>query len=261
LLEWVLVLLSRQAPADLKTITAQDIITDAESGQKVERSFIMSAPDALTLPTWQDIDILLALLKLTMQRTGFQERLLRFSLYEVLKSLRLSDSGHYCRRVSESLDRWSGLWIKFVNSWRRHGKWHSEAFSIIDRVKLNSGRDYDPDVQQVIYWDDVVLESIAAKHTKSFDWNLYLSLDPTAKRLYRFLDKRFNQHASRRRPSWTYDLVKFCHNKIGLSRNYGVNKCKEKLLPHVRELEQKGFLAESPVDERFMKLSNGRWIF
>lgn len=260
LLEWSLAILARHAPTNLKTLSARDVIPDAATGTQVERSILLSAPDTLSLPTWQDQDILLALLKLTMERTRFTERRLCFSLYEVLKSLHLSDSGPYCRRVSDSLDRWSGLWIKLINAWRRGGKWHSESFHVIDRVKLNRGRDYDPDAQQVIYWDDAVVESIMAKHTKGLDWEFYLTLAPTAKRLYRFLDKRFNQTKGRRPHPWTFDLVKFCHHKIGLSRNYGVNKCKEKLQPAINELEEKGYLAPAAASDRFVKQSKGVWL-
>ena len=41
-------------------------------------------------------------------------------------------------------------------------------------------------------WNEVLFQSFQAGYVKQLDWNLYCSLkDPVAKRLYRFLDKRF----------------------------------------------------------------------
>src|SRR3954453_20219100 len=68
----------------------------------------------------------------------------------------------------------------------------------------------------------------------------------TAKRLYRFLDKRFHH-----KPDWTFDLKELAHEHIGLSRRYeGQAHLKRKLQPAIAELEGIAFLEPLPEAER-----------
>ena len=51
----------------------------------------------------------------------------------------------------------------------------------------------------------------------------------TAKRMYRFLDKRFHH-----KPDWTFDLKEFAHEHIGLGRHYeGPAHLKRNLMPAI----------------------------
>jgi hypothetical protein len=75
-----------------------------------------------------------------------------------------------------------------------------------------------------------------------------------AKRMYRFLDKRF-YHRGR----WEFDLRTFACEHIGLSKNYSNSELKRKLLPAVLELEGRGFLTPLSEDERFRKIERGSW--
>lgn len=86
-------------------------------------------------------------------------------------------------------------------------------------------------------WNDAIVESFRNKNTKELDWDFYLSLQsPTAKRLYRFLDKRFYN-----RDRWTFDLESFCRNKIGIHRKR-VTDFKKTLRPAIEELVAVGLL-------------------
>ena len=59
----------------------------------------------------------------------------------------------------------------------------------------------------------------------------------TAKRMYRFLDKRFHH-----KPDWTFDLKELAHEHIGFGRHYeGPAHLKRNLLPAIDELEAVGF--------------------
>ena len=75
-----------------------------------------------------------------------------------------------------------------------------------------------------------------------------------AKRLYRFLDKRFHL-----RKRWHFDLKEFAWEHVGLARGYDAANLKRKLRPGIAELERKGFLQPLPEAERFRKLRAGTW--
>jgi hypothetical protein len=95
-LNWVefpLALLTKNPSAHLKTVRFQDTICDSASGELIERRVLVSAADALTLPTWQDQDVLLALMKHTRDSTGFASPVVPFTIYKILKLLNWPDNG------------------------------------------------------------------------------------------------------------------------------------------------------------------------
>jgi hypothetical protein len=92
-------------------------------------------------------------------------------------------------------------------------------------------------------------------YLKRLDLDFYLSLtSATAKRVYRFLDKRF-YHG----PRWEFDLDEFAFEHVGLSRTYHTGKIKEKLTPAVEELEAKGLLEPLAPRERYPFVRRGEW--
>ena len=101
-----------------------------------------------------------------------------------------------------------------------------------------------------IIWNKVIFESFQAGYLKPLDYDLCMGLsNSTAKRMYRFLDKRFHH-----KPDWTFDLKEFAHEHIGLGRNYeGPAHLKRNLLPAIEELEAIGFLEPMADTERFPK--------
>ena len=104
-----------------------------------------------------------------------------------------------------------------------------------------------------IVWNEVIFESFQAGYLKPLDYDLCMGLsNSTAKRMYRFLDKRFHH-----KPDWTFDLKEFAHEHIGLSRHYeGPAHLKRNLMPAIAELETVGFLEPLPDNQRFTK--NGK---
>ena len=67
-----------------------------------------------------------------------------------------------------------------------------------------------------IIWNEVIFESFQAGYLKPLDYDLCMGLrNSTAKRMYRFLDKRFHH-----KPDWTFDLKELAHEHIGLGRHY-----------------------------------------
>jgi hypothetical protein len=104
-----------------------------------------------------------------------------------------------------------------------------------------------------IVWGEDIFESFQAGYLKPLDYDLCMGLrNSTAKRMYRFLDKRFHHKSD-----WTFDLKELAHEHIGLSRTYeGIAQLKRKLEPAIAELEEIGFLLPLPDSDRFPR--NGR---
>ncbi len=75
-----------------------------------------------------------------------------------------------------------------------------------------------------------------------------------AKRLYRLLDKRFY-----RADRLVLDLHDLAVHKVRLSENYNTAQIKRALLNGIRELEQLWDLRSAEPEERFRKLSAGKW--
>ena len=84
----------------------------------------------------------------------------------------------------------------------------------------------------------MIFESFQAGYLKPLDYDMCMGFsNATAKRLYRFLDKRFHH-----KTDWTFDLKELAHEHIGLNRNYeGTVQLKRKLEPAISELEERWF--------------------
>src|SRR5262249_49179563 len=105
-------------------------------------------------------------------------------------------------------------------------------------------------------WSKPLFDNFHAGYIKRLDLDFYLGLTyPTAKRIYRFLDKRFH-----RGPRWEFDLEEFAFEHVGLSRSYKkAVHVRRKLAPAIEELERKGFLEPLPEEERYVPVRRGQW--
>jgi hypothetical protein len=261
LAEFPLSLLTDRVPRNQKTLEFEDPFYDEATGRTIRRRLIITASDRFGLPTPKDDEVILGLLQLTKEANGFTERTVSFNRSELIERLHWPDTGQSFRRIAESLDRWTSVYLSYEKAWwdHEHKSWVDEKFHIIDRVSL-----YDKDRQlkqgslklSSFTWSDVIFRSFQAGYLKRLDFDFYISLDhPTAKRMYRFLDKRF--YLKRR---WDFDLKEFAWDHIGLSRSYADSgKIKEKLRPAIDELEERGFLEPMSREERYAKLSRGEW--
>lgn len=245
LVEFPLCSLADTVPSDLKTLVFEDILWDSSTKSQIPRKVTVTAGDLYGLPNWWDQDVLLALMVLTFEQNGFRDREVGFSIYELTKLLDFPDTGQTYKRVILSLDRWCATTIKFENAWRESGAWVNETFHILDNVRLTNSRDFDRDRDQVFRWNQNVVESIQAKNTKRFDWEFYRSLkNPTSKRLYRFLDKRFWH-----KRKWDFDGVSFAKNKIGIADGQETHRYKQQLKTGCKELVARGFIGEPKFEK------------
>lgn len=264
--EFPLAAVSDTIADNVKTLEFNDEIFDPSSGKTVTRTLVITAADKFGLPTALDDEVLLGLMQLSCEQ-GFSDRKVHFSRYELIKLLGWRDESKSYKRIEDSLNRWAGVTLQYRKAWwsKEEQCWVNETFHVIDQVtvfdrerierrrKMAKG---SPDkALSSFVWNDTVFQSFQAGYIKSLDFDLYKSFrSAIAKRMFRFLDKRF-YHKGR----WEFDLRTFACEKCGLSKNYSNSELKRKLLPAVRELEEQKFLAPLPENERFVQVRAGSW--
>jgi Replication initiator protein A len=259
LAEFPITLLTDRVSKDQKEAVYQDEIYDERSGRTLARRLTIQAGN-YGLTTAIDDEVILALIQLTKQKNHFTNRRVEFSRHELVQLLGWSIGGASYDRVLLSLQRWTSVYLQYENAWRdnRAKAWTTKGFHIIDSFEFNDSRLASDQLDLApshIVWNEVIFESFQAGYLKPLDYDLCTGLsNSTAKRMFRFLDKRFYH-----KPDWTFELKEFAHEHIGLSRNYeGPAHLKRKLQPAIAELERVGFLEPLPAAERFPK-SDGRW--
>src|SRR5262249_26876511 len=231
-----------------------------DRGEAITRTVTVEGTAKYGLPMPFDMDILLCLMQLTKAANDFTDPQVFFSRGDILKLMRLADSGTNYARLDDSLRRWHGVSLFYNQSWwdREENCWTSqegihifEHLHLVTRKSPRRGK-YQNQLELFrcsITWNATFFKSCQAKNVKYLDMDKYFSLERAISRqMFRFLDKRFY-----RGPSWSFDLREFAFEHIGISRNYDTGQIKSKLRPAVEELEAIGFLEPLPASERYQK--------
>jgi Replication initiator protein A len=254
LAEFPITLLTDRVPKDQKEAVYQDEIYDERTGLTLTRKLTISAGNH-GLTTAIDDEVILAFIQTTKKANNFTNPQVAFSRHALIQSLNWPRTGASYDRLHLSLKRWTSVFLHYENAWRdnKTKSWVSAGFHIIDNYEIADSRTTGDQLDLLpsyIIWNKVIFESFQAGYLKPLDYDLCMGLsNSTAKRMYRFLDKRFHH-----KPDWTFDLKEFAHEHIGLSRNYdGPAHIKRKLLPAIAELESIGFLEPMTDTERFQK--------
>lgn len=242
-----------------KTLVFEDTVFCREQNRELPRRLTISGSDRYGLPTAKDDDVLLACIQIS-KLGDFATPEVSFSRYEIIKLLRWKDETKNYERVSTSLRRWKGLSIYSDRAFYDHEEksWVNRDFGVFDNLNI-----YRKEVLQggsapgcsSFVWNEVMYRSFQAGYLKRLDWNLYTSLESAvAKRLYRFLDKRF-YHSDR----LEFDLWELAHHKIRLSPEYNVAQLKRALMKGITELETAWDLIPLSPEKRFLKEGKGNW--
>ena len=240
LAEFPLAVLSTRVDTRIKTLEFTDY-TKGPNNEMVERRWIITGADKFGLPTSTDDDVVLGLIRLSMEQ-GFREPKVHFTRYELLKALRWSTEGRSYHRLIKSLDRLSGVRVRSSNSFYDNStkSYQTSNFGIIDAYEINDERaSLSNETSSFFIWSEMLFNSFKSGYIKKLDLDLYFSLkSAVARRLYRYLDKHFyfkgviDAH-----------LLTLAFEKIGLSRSYKyVSSIKQQILPALEELVAMGFL-------------------
>jgi hypothetical protein len=253
----------------VKTLKFEDTAFDKASGEVIHRKLTITASDEYGLPSTADDEVLLGLLQLSRIQK-FKSSTVVFTPYQLLKILGWQVSTHNYRRLRESINRWLGVTLHYENAWRdkNTGAWIDAGFHFIDFVEFHKpGHEsaLAPDGYSVIRWNDLVFKNFREGNLKTLDFHRYRELKSgIAKRMFRFLDKRFYL-----RSRLSFELEAFACDKIGLTRPMKVSssgvatldiaQIKRRLLPALQELQEARFIVSVPPELRFTKDTVGKW--
>lgn len=263
LAEFPLTVLSTRSDSTVKTLEFRDT-QRLKNGEVIEREWIITAADKFGLPTSTDDDVVLGLIRLTMDQ-GFRDRKVYFTRYELLQVLRWSTEGRSYSRLTKSLDRLSGVRIRATNAFFDNSLkgYQTCNFGLIDAYEINdersgkslarrgfdarhgrsekADREVGPNSRSFFIWSEALFDSFKSGFIKKLDMELYFSLkSAVSRRLYRYLDKHFYYRSTLEKT-----LTTFAFEKLGLSRNYRyISQLKQQIEPAAEELVKAGFLAE-----------------
>lgn len=264
LAEFPLAAIADRVPENQKTLVFEDRMFDSGRSEMITRRLTISASDKFGLPTSLDDEVILGLIQLAKQNR-FADRKVNFSRYQLIQILGWRHEGRSYDRLEKSLKRWLGVTLYYDKAWwdKDEQSWVDENFHILDQVtlydqerRLKRLRSSNPELPLSSFtWNEVVFRSFRSGYLKAIDLSVFRQLEyAAAKRMYRFLDKRF-YHKAR----WEFSLAEFACEHIGLSRNYDTGQLKRRLQPAIYELESVGFLESLPASQRYLKISRGEW--
>ncbi len=258
LAEFPLALLAGRTPAGLTEARYRDTIHDKGAGRAAERALAVT-PSGDGLPTPADMDVLLVLLALAARDGCFPTRpalpgpaTMGFQPLEAIRLLGWGRSGVSYARLRLALRRWSGSALAFDGAWwgRAERRWRSERLSVLEGFSDGPGA-----APWAATWNGTLVRSVREGHAKPLDLGAYFALkSPAARRLYRFLDKRFCQRAE-----WTFNLGVLAHEHLGMSREYHTGGVRRLLRRAIQELEEAGHIEEAPERERYTEARRGLW--
>jgi hypothetical protein len=257
--EFPLSALTDRPDPKIKTIVFEDQIFDQSKNQQIARSVTISGSDAFGLPTPADEEVLLALIQLSKIQ-NFQSKRVYFTRFQLIQILNWKRTGQMYARLDLALKRWMGVTMYYKNAWRDKAEksWMSSSFHMLESVHIVDGKSKpEGEGSNVSYfeWNEVVFRSFQNGNVKALNYDFFLSIEsPIAKRLYRFLDKRFFF-----KNELEFDLTTLAFEHVGLSRNTPTGDLKRKINGAIDELVEKQFLESIPKEERFWKLAPGVW--
>jgi hypothetical protein len=264
LAEFPLTTLANRVPHGCKTLVFEDCIFDKGRRQPVTRRLTISASDKYGLPTALDDEVILGLVQLS-KADDFASRQVQFSRYQLVHLLGWREEGKSYARLEESLKRWLGVTLYYENAWwdKCRKKWVDAHFHLLDNLILyhrakrgeRSARDDEGKPLSSFIWNEIIFRSFQAGYIRKLDLQFYHTLkSAVAKRMYRFLDKKFYFGHEKR-----YSLAQFAREHVGLSRNYDAAQLKRRLNPAIKELEETGYLKPLLAEERFARVRRGEW--
>jgi hypothetical protein len=175
--------------------------------------YIESSQQKYGLPTALAEPVVLGLMWLSMSKYGFNERIIRFSVRELVekymypnKYMQYRAGGKIMAAVEEELHRIAATRL-YSKRWydKKLGRHVDIDASIIDYISvINEGGKNSLRVLEV-GWGTKLMESVQARYTKNLDVDLWLQIEhPLDRRMYRWLDR---QLSSKER-----ETVKSCQN-------------------------------------------------
>ena len=250
LLEFCIFSASERVDRKTKSLVFENSVYCNIEHKKVTRRLTAAFSSEYGRPTARDDNLLLAMMKKSRDE-GFENQRVYFTRYELLKILGWPENGQSYRRLDEGFNRLVGTHLVWDNAfWDNEEKsWVDRKFSIIDDVQLYDREKWDKArvrlnesyPQSWFKWSDVMFESFQAGYIKSVDLDFLQSLQSNvSRRLYRWLDKHFNNR--KRRMPIEIPVASLATQKLGF-QSVPASHLKRMLLPAIEELQALTYIA------------------
>lgn len=212
-------------------------------GILLEQTLAIKASGNSGLPGPFDQDVLIAIQEQINTKGLNNEKYLHFSLYKLIEIMKKNHSGWNYQAVKESIKRMVGTTIVSENAFYNKGikKHLTDILHLFERAIFYDEckrKGLQPEFEfNVLTLSEWFLANLKAHYTKPLDINFYYNLNlPTARRLYRWLDKK--RYGDKK--SFYVDLPELALT-MPLSERYP-SDIRRALEPAHQELLQKKFL-------------------
>lgn len=260
IIRFPLSVLSKNA-GNQSSLTYTDEAWDEGANQWLERQLTINSSPEYGLPTDADEEVLIALFSHAKQQDDYADPTVHFKPYDLLEILGWKTVGKNYERLERALMKWTHVTLTYKHAWweKNSQRWTTTAFNMLDNVTIHGkkGRYARDELPLSSYtFGKVIFKSLREGYIKKLDLDLFRELSsPTAKRLYRVLDKHFHQS-----PHIKLDLHTLAHKRLGLSENYKKpSQLISKLEPAVQQLEAQGYIVTREKKNRFVNKSRGRY--
>ena len=258
LAEFPLAGLSSRSPK-ARTLVFEAYTENKRQGTDVRNRLTVTASDKYGLPTAGDDEVILGLVQVA-KAGRFTNHTVSFVPAELFRLLGWRGGGRSYSRLETSLKRWLGVTLYYDHAWwdKQRQAWVDEHFHLLENVSVWR-RSSNVAVRErqpwSVTWNNIVFRSFQAGYLKKLDMTVYRKLSlAAAKRMYRFLDKRF-YYTNR----LTFDLRTFACEHIGFRREDDNSQLKRRLNRAIDELVRVGFLEPLAKENRYRRICQGRW--
>jgi hypothetical protein len=220
-----------------------------DSAGEEGRAWAVTTQDAARLPGPFDADTYVALGQLYNAAGRPEDRTIRVTFRELADLMHRPVGGGFYEALEASLHRLARVSITAVQTWRQ-GPDVAElkTFHLLSaetRHRRESGAD---STVAVVRFSEDVAESIAAGNFRLLDAAEYFALEqPTAKRLYRYLDYR-RWRGAERQPDFAISLAQLAA-ELPIDRS-SPSHIKRTLDPAHAQLVSRGFLTAAEYEDR-----------
>jgi hypothetical protein len=246
--------LDKRAQKSTSYLTFTENITS--NGREIQRIWTVLPHQIEGLPSTIDEDVYVALMELSHEQGGSKK--VFFSRYDLIKRLGWPMNAKHYERLESSLRKLAAVRIEAKNAYvdRQTGKLVDVGMSIIQEFKIfDESAGKRSAAKSYVMWSDRVAQSLSEKLFKKLDADFYFNLaSPIAKRLFRYLDKKFGAG-----DYFVINVRKLAFEHIGMSRelNY-VSQIMQRLEPALTELRAKEFLDEWTLTEETLHFRKNR---
>jgi len=202
----------------------------------IERKFKVNC--VYGIPNAFDMNVFNGIMTIfTKKRGSYKKNEVHFTIYELIKEMKLAPDGNTIKRVKESLERMANTSLHFENAFFVEKERMTVIVHLLVRIEVyekKQGRKIINMIKTVL--DDELVNSIEKKYFKLIDYKVYNSLPSgLPRRLYEYLEKK-----KYRKNQFEIDIKKLA-KRIPLKTSK-ISQLKELLGKASNELKEKSII-------------------